>query len=108
MFGRLDNEIAILERHLRVLDAVAAHEPVGLITLTNRLPDPRHKVRYSLRVLEAEDLVASTAAGATTTDRVPDFRATAAGRLEALQRTLDGCWTGVESAPSAASAVHGD
>lgn len=89
MFERVENELAILERHLQVLDAVADHEPVGLVTLTNRLSYPQHKVRYSLRVLEADDLVESTAAGAVTTDKITDFRATATERLTQVAHTVE-------------------
>lgn len=63
LFERVTNEIAILERHLHVVEAVATHEPVGRVTLTNRLPYPRHKIRYSLRLLDRDHLIESTELG---------------------------------------------
>ena len=89
MFERVENEVAILERHFRVLEAVAEHEPVGPITVSNRVAYPQHKVRYSLRVLESEGLAESTASGFTTTDRVPGFRDRFDWQLDDIARVLE-------------------
>ena len=103
MFARIENEIAILKRHLRVLEAVDEHGPVGLVTLSNRLPYPRHKIRYSLRVLESEDLVKSTECGVTTTDQVTDFWPTVDRTVEAVQHTLDQLRSDEHPTPSGAA-----
>ncbi|WP_135852247.1 hypothetical protein [Halorussus salinus] len=89
MLERVENEIAILERHCRVLEAVAEREPVGPVTLTNRLSYPRHEIRRSLRVLESQALADSTASGYATTDRVPEFRDRLDWRLDEFARRLD-------------------
>lgn len=88
MFERVENEIAIAERHLQVLAVVGEQEPVGLVTLTNRLSYPRHKIRYALLVLEADDLVESTEPGVTTTAHTSDFWSTVDRRVRAVQQTL--------------------
>ncbi len=89
MLERVENEIAILERHCRVLEAVAEREPVGPVTLTNRLSYPQHEIRRSLSVLESEALADSTASGYTTTDRVPEFAERLDRRLDEFARRLD-------------------
>lgn len=89
MFERLENELEITERHLRVLDAVAEYEQVGLITLTNRLSYPKHKIRYSLRVLEAKDLIQSTACGVSTTNQATKFRKNADQRVDSIAQAVE-------------------
>jgi predicted transcriptional regulator len=89
MFTRVETECAILERQYYVLDAVASHEPVGLITLSNRLAYPQHKIRYSLRVLEAEQLVESTPDGVTTTEQASEWRAAIDQQLERKTHRLE-------------------
>lgn len=89
MFARIENELAIAERHLRVLEAVNEQEPVGLITLSNHLSYPPHKVRYSLRILETEDLIESTGTGVTTTAHATDFRLNVNHHLDRLAATVE-------------------
>ena len=89
MFARVENEIAILKRHLSVLEAIDEQEPIGLVTLTNRLQYPRHKIRYSLRVLEAEELVEATETGVTTTAHTSDVWPTADCTVKVVQHTLE-------------------
>ena len=89
MFTRLENEVAILERHLRVLDAVRTDAPIEVTTLSSRLPDPANKVRYSVRVLEAENLVTSTNQGIAATDRMNAERDTIAAQLTAVSHHLE-------------------
>lgn len=69
MIEHLEDEVALLERHLEVLQQVAVDEPVGIISLSTKLPYPRHQVRYSLRKLERNGLIEPTDTGAVTTER---------------------------------------
>ena len=97
MLERVQNELGILERHLQVLEGVAEYEPVGLITLTNRLPYPRHKIQYSLRILEAEGLVQSTPEGVRTTDQTSRFHETTDAHLTTLAYTLEAVCTELQA-----------
>lgn len=63
----------MLERHLEVLKMVISKEPIGIVKMSNETGHPHHKVRYSLRVLEEEDLIEPSSQGAVTTDRTMDF-----------------------------------
>ncbi|WP_135855005.1 hypothetical protein [Halorussus salinus] len=89
MFERVENEVAIIERNLGVLEAVIEYKPVGLTTLDNRLSYPKHKIRYSLRILESKNLVESTSSGVTTTDYVPEFQAEMNCGIEDISQTLE-------------------
>ncbi|HVL87919.1 MAG TPA: hypothetical protein VM681_07965 [Candidatus Thermoplasmatota archaeon] len=66
-------EMELMRRHVVMLKAVLDNQPVGIIRLAEITGFPQHKVRYSLRVLEHEGLVAPSPAGAVTTAKVPEF-----------------------------------
>lgn len=63
----------MLKRHLIILKHVAENEPIGILKLAEETKIPSHKVRYSLRVLEHEGLIAASAPGAVTTERTGPF-----------------------------------
>jgi len=63
----------MLERHLQVLKMVIENEPIGIVKMSNETGYPHHKVRYSLRVLEEENLIEPSSQGAITTEETADF-----------------------------------
>jgi len=63
----------MLERHLQVLKMVIDSEPIGIVKMSNETGYPHHKVRYSLRVLEEENLIEPSSQGAITTERTGEF-----------------------------------
>jgi len=73
MIDRLEKEVNMLERHLEVLRMVIEREPIGIVKMSNETGYPHHKVRYSLRVLEEEDLIEASSQGAITTERTEEF-----------------------------------
>ena len=73
MIDRLEKEVDMLERHLQVLNMVIENEPIGIVKMSNETGYPHHKVRYSLRVLEEENLIEPSSQGAITTDRTAEF-----------------------------------
>lgn len=73
----------MLERHLQVLKMVIENEPIGIVKMSNETGYPHHKVRYSLRVLEEENLIEPSSQGAITTDHTSEF-------VDDLDDKLDG------------------
>jgi len=73
MIDRLEKEVDMLERHLQVLRMVIENEPIGIVKMSNETGYPHHKVRYSLRVLEEENLIEPSSQGAITTERTQEF-----------------------------------
>lgn len=71
--NKIEAEIHLLERHVTMLNTIVAHEPIGIIRLSELLSIPQHKVRYSLRILEQEGLILPSPEGAVTTDKVLTF-----------------------------------
>lgn len=83
MIDRLEKEVDMLERHLQVLKMVIENEPIGIVKMSNETGYPHHKVRYSLRVLEEENLIEPSSQGAITTDHTSEF-------VDDLDDKLDG------------------
>lgn len=73
MLDRLQKEIEMVDRHLKVLESVMEDGPIGIVKLSQRTELPRHKIRYSLRVLEENGLIEPTSSGATTTEETEEF-----------------------------------
>ncbi len=73
MIDRLEKEVEMLERHLQVLRMVIENEPIGIVKMSNETGYPHHKVRYSLRVLEEENLIEPSSQGAITTEETQGF-----------------------------------
>jgi predicted transcriptional regulator len=67
------DELDLLSRHVRMLQFVQKHGPIGIIRLSQLLGEPKHKVRYSLRILEKEGYIKPSTAGAQATEKVTQF-----------------------------------
>jgi len=74
----------MLERHLQVLRMVIENEPIGIVKMSNETGYPHHKVRYSLRVLEEENLIEPSSQGAITTERTSEFVDELDGKVDDL------------------------
>jgi predicted transcriptional regulator len=66
--GRVQQELELLKRHIIVLKKVMESGPIGIMKLSMETGIPDHRVRYSLRVLEAQGLIAPSAQGAVATE----------------------------------------
>ena len=67
------SELELISRHLLMLKAIKSNQPVGIIRLSEITGIPRHKVRYSLRLLEKDGLISATQEGAVVSDEYDDF-----------------------------------
>jgi len=90
MIDRLEKEVDMLERHLQVLQMVIENEPIGIVKMSNETGYPHHKVRYSLRVLEEENLIEPSSQGAITTEDTHDFVDDLDEKLDHIIDKLDG------------------
>jgi predicted transcriptional regulator len=70
---KVADELEMLKRHLMILKCVVENEPIGILKLAEETKVPSHKVRYSLRILEQEGLIAASAPGAVTTENTAAF-----------------------------------
>jgi len=90
MIDRLEKEVDMLERHLQVLRMVIENEPIGIVKMSNETGYPHHKVRYSLRVLEEENLIEPSSQGAITTEQTQDFISELDEKLDDVVDKLEG------------------
>lgn len=94
MLYKLENEIELVERHMSVLRAVLENGPVGIVSLSTRLGHPNHKIRYSLRRLEEEQLIEPSRTGAVATDRATERVSEYHERIEELIDRIEDLPTG--------------
>ncbi|WP_457548587.1 hypothetical protein [Archaeoglobus sp.] len=57
-------ELEIVLRHLKVMKAVMKNQPIGIFKLSELANIPKHKIRYSLRILEQSGIIEPTQHGA--------------------------------------------
>jgi predicted transcriptional regulator len=87
--SKIESEIELLERHVTMLKAIMEHEPIGIIRLSELLNVPQHKVRYSLRILEQEGLIAPSSEGAVTTEKLQQFFVDLKAILTSMDETVN-------------------
>jgi predicted transcriptional regulator len=94
--NKIESEIELLERHVKMLNAIMEHEPIGIIRLSELLDIPQHKVRYSLRILEQEGLINPSPEGAVTTEKLQTFFEDLKDILQHMDETVNALRTSLE------------
>jgi predicted transcriptional regulator len=69
MLNKMKDEIELMSRHMDVARAVADHQPIGIMKLSELLDLPSHRIRYSLHVLEQEGYIRASPEGAVATQQ---------------------------------------
>jgi predicted transcriptional regulator len=85
----IETELDILTRHVKVLKVLQKNQPMGIIKLSELTNYPQHMVRYSLRILEQDDLIEPSPQGAVTTDEVQKTMTLLKNILEKISKTAD-------------------
>jgi len=86
---KMASELELIERHVMMLRVTKENQPIGIIRLSEILGIPKHKVRYSLRLLENEGLISPTAEGAKVTERYDEFMSTVETALDDLRERIE-------------------
>jgi predicted transcriptional regulator len=73
MLQKMKDEIELLSRHIEVARAVAEHQPIGIMKLSELLSLPAHRIRYSLHILEQLGYIRASPDGAVATPRTADL-----------------------------------
>ena len=73
MLRKMKDEIELVSRHLDVARAVADHQPIGIMKLSELLDLPSHRIRYSLHVLEQEGYIRASQEGAVATPQAMEL-----------------------------------
>lgn len=90
LMGSIIDEFELLERHIVILKNVRENQPIGLIRLSETTGIPKHKVRYSLKLLEQQGIIRATTEGATVTGEYDRF-------MESTKEYVCGLYARVES-----------
>ena len=85
----IENELDILKRHVHVLKTLQKNQPMGIIKLAELTKYPQHMVRYSLRILEQDDLIEPSPQGAVTTEEVGKTMNLLKKTLKNISKTAD-------------------
>lgn len=73
MIDKIDEDVELLTRHIKMLRAIKENEPIGIIRLSEITELPKHKIRYSLRLLEKDGVISPSPEGAKTTDNYDSY-----------------------------------
>ena len=87
---RLEDQVEKEGRDLSILEAVIENGPIGIVRLAEETGVPKHKVRYSLRMLEDDELIEPTPQGAVPVDNIDERVATINDGIDRLVDQLDG------------------
>ena len=85
---RVQHELELLKRHIAILKKVMDSGPIGIMKLSSETGIPRHLVRYSLRVLEQQGLVAPSTQGAIATKSADEAYAELKSELEKIGKDI--------------------
>jgi len=86
---RVQTELELLERHIVILNSVIKKGPIGILKLSEETGIPGHRVRYSLRVLEQEQLISPSTQGAVATDDARDLMNCLNSVINRLREKID-------------------
>jgi predicted transcriptional regulator len=89
MLEKMKDEIELLSRHLEVVKAVADHQPIGIMKLSEMLDLPSHRIRYSLHILEQLGYIRASPEGAVATPRAVELFAHLNENISDLIRLLE-------------------
>ncbi|MCL2031694.1 MAG: hypothetical protein FWG96_00215 [Methanomassiliicoccaceae archaeon] len=84
LFSSVFEEVDLLSRHIEMLKVTKEMQPIGIIRLSEVLGIPKHKVRYSLRLLEKDGLIIATNEGAMVSEKYEEFIRGLPGQFEDL------------------------
>ncbi|HKL29752.1 MAG TPA: hypothetical protein VJ898_10870 [Natrialbaceae archaeon] len=89
MFSELDEEIELTKRHFLIFSLIRERGPIGIVKLSEATAFPKHKVRYSLQILQEEGVVEPTNQGAVPTEDAEGFARTRSERIDDLIDRLE-------------------
>jgi predicted transcriptional regulator len=86
---RVRHELELLKRHIIVLKKVMDSGPIGIMKLSLETGIPQHLVRYSLRILEQQGLIAPSTQGAVATKSAEEAYSEFKSELEKIGEMME-------------------
>jgi predicted transcriptional regulator len=88
LLKELENVMETLKRHISIIKILTNEQPVGIIRLSRETGLPEHKVRYSLRVLERDNVIEPSTNGAILSPEFIENRPAILNRVKKLSDEL--------------------
>jgi len=88
MLSKLEQEIELTLRHIAILKFVIEQGPIGIMKLSELSGYPQHKVRYSLRILEQQNLIKPSSQGAIAPPKAKKFMRMLPTKVKQLSEKL--------------------
>lgn len=82
---RIEEEIETLDRQIEVLQTVLEMEPVGIGEVSRNTGLESHRVRFSVRILEQEELIEPSQTGLRATSQTEEFLSTFVDEIERIE-----------------------
>jgi len=86
---RVQHELELLKRHIIILKKVMDSGPIGIMKLSLETGISDHLVRYSLRVLEQQGLIAPSTQGAVASKSAKEAYSELRKEIEKISETLE-------------------
>lgn len=87
--NKIDEDLNLLIRHIKMLRVTKDNQPIGIIRLSEMTDIPKHKIRYSLRLLEKDGVIAPSPGGAVITDKYQEYMKGILGYVSTLRTSVD-------------------
>ena len=88
MIDKIEDDLELLARHIKMLRAIRANEPIGIIRLSEVTDLPKHKIRYSLRLLEKDGVISPSPEGARTNESFDSYMSDVKDYISKIKRTV--------------------
>jgi len=85
----LRSELKMIERTIKILDMVKKEQPIGISKLSEKMDIEEHKIRYSLRLLQKDNIIEPTRHGASLTERHEKFEKELIEDLQEMEQTIE-------------------
>jgi predicted transcriptional regulator len=86
---RVQHELELLKRHIIILKKVMDSGPIGIMKMSLETGISDHLVRYSLRVLEQQGLIAPSTQGAVPSKSAKEAYSELRIEIEKISETLE-------------------
>lgn len=85
----IETELELIKRHIHVFKILKKNQPLGINKLSEITKYPKHMIRYSLRILEQDELIEPSPKGAITAENASANMKLFKKSLERIGKTID-------------------
>lgn len=89
MVQRIEKEIETLDRHIQVLQTVLEMGPVGIGEISRDIGLKSHHVRFSVRILEQEELIEPSQKGLRATSKTEEYLSNFVDEVERIKERFE-------------------